>query len=202
MRRSTQSSSFWPESNPLPWSAFSQANLDKVNRFFLLISPPQAVIEYAFYLKRLIQNTIGHAYDGAYSIAHISLHQYPDFHNESLLYSYREKIARIKPFNIHIKDFSLFKNNGTICLDVVNKFDIEDLAEQVFNKHITPHMTLAANLNAEESDIVWRLLKNFSFSCAFKCDHVTTLRSISGRWNNHLDFPLKGMPLRSKLNLY
>jgi 2'-5' RNA ligase len=198
MRRSTQPSSLWPASaqaNPtlMPRSVPSQT--DKINFFFLLISPPQAVIEYVFYLKRLIQNAIGHSYDGAYSIAHISLHQYQDFHNESLLYSYGEKIACVEPFNINIKDFSLFKNNGTIYLDVVRKFNIQELAEQVFNKHITPHMTLAANLNAEECDIVWHLLKNFSYRYSFQCDHITTLRSVNGRWNNHLDFPLKGTML-------
>ncbi len=160
------------------------------NSFFLVLSPPQDIISDVFDLKRLVWNCIGHAYDGAHSTAHLSLLQYEDPHNESLLYTISDRISSVRSFNVRIKNFGFFKNNGTIFLEPVNKLEICELHEKLTGGSIYPHITIARNLNSKDFDLAWKALKDFSYSNSFTCDCVTVLKWMGRKWQSHINLPL------------
>lgn len=160
------------------------------NLFFLLISPPQDIIGDVHSFKRQVWDCIGHYYDSAHSTAHLSLLQYEDHHNESLLYHFSERIATIKPFNIHLKGFRFFKSNGTIFLEPVNKVEIYELHERLTGKLMEPHITIARNLDAKDFDLAWKRLKNLSYTNSFTCHCITVLKRMESQWQLHSDLPL------------
>lgn len=166
------------------------------NLFFLLISPPQDIIRDVYAFKRQLWNCIGHYYDSAHSAAHLSLLQYEDRHNESLLYHFSERISGIKPFNIHLKNFSFFKSNGTIFLEPVNKVEIYELHEKLTGDLIEPHITIARNLDPKDFDLAWKRFKNLSYTNSFTCHCITVLKRMEGQWQLHSDLPLS--PLRQR----
>lgn len=159
------------------------------NFFFLLISPSVEVIEYVAYLKTFVREKIGHPFDSLHSIAHLTLLQYQDFHNESRLYVFSERIAKIKSFTVYVKDFGIFMNNGTIYLDAF-ALELEELAAQLTNRSIRPHITIAKNLNHHDASLALGALRNFGFTSSFQCASVTVLKRISDRWQPHVDLPL------------
>lgn len=160
------------------------------NLFFLLLSPPQDIIRDVFFFKRQVWNCIGHYYDGAHSTAHLSLLQYEDHHNESLLYTISDRISRLKPFTIRIKNFDFFENSGTIFLEPVNKPDICELHEKLTPSPIRPHITIARNLNPKDFHLARKAFKNLSHSNAFTCDCVTVLKWMENKWQTHINLPL------------
>jgi 2'-5' RNA ligase len=160
------------------------------NLFFLLLSPTQDIISDVFFLKRQVWNCIGHSYDGAHSTAHLSLLQYEDPHNESQLYTISERISSVKSFNVRIKNFGFFKNNGTIFLEPVNKLEICELHEKLAGGSIYPHITIARNLNPKDFDLAWKALKDLSYSNSFTCDCVTVLKWMGRKWQSHINLPL------------
>jgi len=160
------------------------------NLFFLLVSPSEDIISDVFFLKRRIWNCIGHPYDGAHSTAHLSLLQYEDRHNESLLYTISDRISSVKSFNVRIKNFGFFKNNGTIFLEPVNKLEICELSERLTGQSIFPHITIARNLNPKDFDLAWKTLKDLSYNNAFTCDCVTVLKWMGRKWQSHMNLPL------------
>ena len=159
------------------------------NLFFLLVSPPPNVAEDVSYFKEQASKCIGHSYKSRHSKAHLTLHQYEDFHNESLLYNYRDAISSIKSFTINIKDFGFFKNNGTIFLNPYAP-DLDELSVRL-GRSITPHITIARNLNPKDFDLVWSYFKNLSYSNFFPCKSVTVLKWINTKWNFHTNLLLK-----------
>lgn len=160
------------------------------NFFFLLISPPEEVIQYVFSLKRLVSKKIGRAYRRAHSTAHITLRQFRDFHNESLLYSFSETISRFKSFSIHIKNFDFFKQNGTIFLNPYSP-DLYDLSEALNGHVIRPHITIASGLPSGDFNHSWEILNDRPYSIFFKCEYVTVLKEINGRWQFHMKLMLR-----------
>jgi 2'-5' RNA ligase len=160
------------------------------NFFFLLISPPPEVIDYVFYLKQLIARKIGHAYRSVHSTAHITLRQYYDFHNESLLYTFSERISQIKSFDIGIKNFDIFKENRTIFLNPYST-DLYDLSERINGHVIRPHITLATGLTLRDFEYIFEILNNKLYSVFFRCEYVTVLKSINGRWRFHMKLMLR-----------
>ncbi|MBI1768637.1 MAG: 2'-5' RNA ligase family protein [Bacteroidetes bacterium] len=158
------------------------------NFFFLLVSPPPSILEDVSYFKNQVWKYIGHAYQSAHSKAHLTLLQYKDFHNESLLYTYHDAISRVKSFMINLKDFGFFKNNGTIFLKPYAP-DLDELTRSLGHS-ITPHITIARNLKPIDFDVAWSVLKNLSYSNSFKCDCITVLKRINNKWQPHLDLPL------------
>jgi 2'-5' RNA ligase len=156
------------------------------NLFFLLVSPSEDIISDVFFLKRRVWNCIGHSYDGAHSTAHLSLLQYEDTHNESLLYTLSDRISSIKSFTIRIKNFGFFKSNGTIFLEPVNKLDIRELHEKLTGGSVYPHITIARNLSPKDFDLAWKALKDVSYSKAFTCNCVTVLKWMGRKWQSHI----------------
>ena len=159
------------------------------NFFFLLLSPPTAVIEYVAYLKRLVEKKIGHSFESLHSIAHLTLLQYHDFHNESLLYVFNERISKISSFTVYVKDFGIFINNGTVYLNAF-ALELDDLVKQLADRSIRPHITIAKNLSPRDANLAWSMLQNFRYADSFKCECVTVLKRISDRWQPHLNLPL------------
>ena len=160
------------------------------NSFFVLLSPTQEIISDVFFFKRLIWNTIGHSYDGVHSTAHLSLLQYEDPHNESLLYTISDKISSFKSFNVRIKNFDFFESNGTIFLDPFNKLDICELRETLVGGSFYPHITIARNLNPKDFNLAWKALKDLPYDKAFTCYCVTVLKWIERKWQSHINLPL------------
>jgi 2'-5' RNA ligase len=159
------------------------------NFFFLLLSPPIEVIDYVAELKQLVCKTLGHSFDSLHSIAHLTLLQYYDFHNESLLYVFNERISKFKSFTVYVKDFDIFMNNGTVYLNAF-ALELDSLAKQLTDRSFKPHITIAKNLSPRDTNLAWGLLKNFRYTNSFKCEYVTVLKRVSDRWQPHLDLPL------------
>lgn len=159
------------------------------NFFFLLISPPDEIIEYVAYLKQLVKEKIGHSFESLHSIAHLTLLQYYDFHNESLLYTFSDRISGIRSFSIQLKDFGRFNDNGTIYLAPFASA-LYDLALQVTGQPFTPHITIAKNLKPHDAHLVWKMLEGFSYSNSFLCEEVKVLKRVHNRWQPHIDLPL------------
>ena len=159
------------------------------NLFFLLLSPSSDIANDVSYYKEQAWRRIGHSYESLHSKAHLTLRQYYDFHNESLLYTYSDVISCIKSFTINIKDFGFFKNNGTIFLNPYAP-DLNELSTGL-GLSIAPHITIARNLNPRDFDLLWNHFKDLSYSNSFKCDHVTVLKWINTKWNFHADLLLK-----------
>lgn len=159
------------------------------NFFFLLISPPDEVIEYVAYLKQLVAKKIGHSFESIHSLAHLTLLQYYDFHNESLLYTFKDRISKIRSFSIQLKGFGRFKESGTIYLAPFAP-DLYDLGWQVTGRPFAPHITIAKNLKPHDSHLVWKMLEGFKYSNFFVCEEVKVLKRVHDRWQSHLDLPL------------
>ena len=157
------------------------------NLFFLLISPTDSVVEYVSSLKKFVRATIGHEFDSFNSKAHLTLFQYFDFHNESKLYSFQERISDFKPFQIHIEGFKTFNNSRTIFLDIKFICEICALAERLGHSVRYPHITIAKNLPPKDFNLVWSELQKFWYKNEFLCDHVTVLKRINNRWAKHVE---------------
>ena len=157
------------------------------NFFFLLISPPNEVIEYVSFLKKFVRESIGHVFDSFYSKAHLTLFQYYDFHNESELYIFQERISRVEPFQIHIDGLKAFNNNRTIFLDIKFFHRVCGLVKRLDHTINYPHITIAKNLPPRDFDLVWPELQKFSYRNYFICDRITVLKRINNRWAEHSD---------------
>lgn len=157
--------------------------------FFLLLSPPTSIMEYVAHLKGLVREKLGHGYDSLHSKAHLTLLQYYDFHNESLLYFFSERISKFKSFTVYVKDFDIFPNNGTVYLNAF-ALELDNLAKQLTNRSFKPHITIAKNLESPDANLAWSLLRNLRYTNSFKCERITVLKRISDRWQPHLDLPL------------
>jgi 2'-5' RNA ligase len=160
------------------------------NLFFLLISPPEWVVEDVSFLKELVRRRIGRTYRSLHSKAHLTLRQYYDFHNESLLYSFSEKISHIGSFTIHLKDFGSFKNNGTIYLTPYAP-ELYDLSENLNGYTITPHITIARNLASREFNFAWKIFRDRHYSIFFRCEYITVLKWMNAGWQAHTKLMLK-----------
>lgn len=160
------------------------------NLFFLLISPPECVVQDVFFLKKLVRRRIGRAYRSLHSKAHLTLRQYYDFHNESLLYSFSEKISHIRAFTIHLKDFGSFKNNGTIYLTPYAP-ELYELSENLNGYTITPHITIARNLASREFNFAWKIFRDRHYSIFFRCEYITVLKWMNAGWQAHTKLMLK-----------
>lgn len=158
---------------------------------FLLIAPSDGVIECATSLKQHVRKLIGHTYESFYSKPHVTLFQYHDFHNDSQLYNYEERISCIKPFYVHVEGVKAFYNNRTIFLDLKYFHDVCTLVEQLGRSINHPHITIAKNLPPKDFDLALQDLQKFPYSNRFVCDHVTVLKWINTKWNFHTDLLLK-----------
>lgn len=158
------------------------------NFFFLLLSPPLDVIDYVAYLKQLVMEKIGHSFESRHSVAHMTLLQYHDFHNESLLYFFNERISKFKSFTVYVKDFDIFANNGTVYLNAF-ALELDELSRQLTGQSFKPHITIAKNLSPRDANLAWNVLRNLRYTNSFRCEHVTVLKRISDRWQPHLALP-------------
>lgn len=156
---------------------------------FLIISPSPSVSTYASFLKRGVRKVLGHTFESEFSKAHISLLKYRDPHIDNVLYHINSRLSTLKPFPIYIKDFDILYHgsNRTICLNVINKNSVRELAEKLTRREIRPHITIAKNLPVNAFNKVWPLIKNISYSDHFWCDHVTVLQRDSGSWRYYMD---------------
>src|SRR6478609_3876847 len=160
-----------------------------VNKFFAVISPHLSPMDYACYLKEDVKRILGHYYQSAFSLPHISLSQFLDFHTDSLLYELETMMARQSAFLISLRDFGVFRHgaNGSIVMNIDNQRPIGDFTENVWGYRITPQVTIARNLPPHDLDKAWTILKNIPYQYSFICDHITVLIRNHGRWEHYTD---------------
>jgi 2'-5' RNA ligase len=156
---------------------------------FVIISPPESILRDVFYLKRSIKEILGHTFEGEFAKAHVSLLKYRDPHNDNGLYLINNRLSAFKPFTLYIKDFDILHhgNNRSICFNIINKNPVRELAEALTGRDITPHITIAKNLTADDFDKVWSAIKGVTYSNHFWCDHLTVLKRSTGSWRHYMD---------------
>lgn len=159
------------------------------NFFFLLVSPSQKVIEDVAFFKGTVLEILGHPYRSLHSTAHLTLRQYYDFHNESELYTYSERVAQVKPFEVFIDGFGAFERNGTIYLNVTNTLNLSELSKKITGRAITPHITIARGLKSKDFGMVWPQFKERSYKYHFTCESISVLKRIDNRWRPHMELP-------------
>jgi 2'-5' RNA ligase len=142
------------------------------------------------HLKTVVKKIIGHSFESFHSIAHLTLFQYFDFHNESKLYEYEEIVSRVKQFEISLRNFNAFDRSGTIYLDIEKTDDVCYLAN-LLGHRITPHITIAKNLSKQDFDRAWNEFKKRTYSCRFICKDVKVLKRSSNKWVEHTYLPLR-----------
>jgi 2'-5' RNA ligase len=162
-----------------------------VNRFFFTITPPQPVQIFVSSLKRNVRKAIGHGFQDEFSTAHISLFKYTG-KTESILYDADQLLAALLPFEIHVKGLGVFKygDNRSIYLQIEYKAPIADLAIVLGGEEITPHITIARNLDPDDFAKAWESLQSISHSSYFKCNNITVLKREPNRWNRYLELPV------------
>lgn len=156
---------------------------------FVIISPPEPISQDVFYLKKSIEEVLGHTFEGTFAKAHISLLKYRDPHTDNELYHINGRLSALKPFTLYIKDFDILHhgNTHTICLNVVNKNPVRELAEKLTGRDIRPQITVAKNLSETDFNKVWPVIKGITYSNHFRCDHITVLKRNSGPWRHYMD---------------
>jgi len=162
-----------------------------MNEFLIVASPPPPIMMYVSDCKQEIKKAIGHSYLSIFSKAHISLRTFIDYHTDSLLHLINPAVAKQRPFRVHVKDFGIFHHgvNRTIYLNTGPESFFYDLTDALRGKKITPHITIARNLEPCDFQKAWPSLKDFSFSYDFICDRITVLKRIQGRWAFYLELP-------------
>ncbi len=156
---------------------------------FVIISPPESILQDVFYLKRSIREILGHTFESEFSKAHVSLLKYRDPHTDNELYQINNRLSSLKPFTLYIKDFDILHHgsNRSICFNVINKNPVRELAEMISGRDITPHIPIAKNLTADDFEKVWSAIKRVTYSNHFRCDHLTVLKRSSGPWRHYMD---------------
>lgn len=159
---------------------------------FFIIAPPRHIKSDVSVLKDDVQYLIGREFEDRYSIAHISLFKFINQRHFPDIIEHVESIAaHFKPFNIFIKNLITFHHGSyrTICLDIVNKYNICDIFEKTVKEdvHYKPHITIARKLAAEDFLKAWPYLKDFPYSQHFLCDRITVLARSENRWIHYKD---------------
>jgi hypothetical protein len=165
-----------------------------VYEFLLLLSPAKRVTRFVARQKNLLYKEIGY-FDSVHSLAHITLTNYIDYHNDSRLYDIELLIVEFSSFELCTNGFQVFHQglNRTIYLDIVQKNPVRDIAEKLNKKNITPHITIAKNLTPDVFGKAWELLKTEVFCDYFQCWYVTVLKRplYSNSWINYMQLDLR-----------
>ena len=158
---------------------------------FVIISPPESILRDISYLKKSIAEVLDSNYEGRFSKAHISLLKYRDLHIDNELYNINNRLTKLRPFTLYIKDFDILHHGDhrSICLNVINKNPVMELAELLTGREIHPHITIAKNLSPADFNKVWSAIKRVTYSTHFRCDHITVLKRNSGPWRHYMDLP-------------
>lgn len=162
----------------------------ETNIYMVVIAPSDKAIEDAIEFKEMAQDRLGRSFPSRKSFPHLTLHLCQDFHNESKLYKFEEIISLIKPFNIYIDGFGMFKSNGTIFLRPVFDENIRSLSEQLGGERITPHITIARNLTPWDRDFLWKFFEERRYFLEFACKSVSVLKRVNGHWKKHIELYL------------
>ncbi len=144
-------------------------------------------------MKRLVRTTIGRPFEAECSIGHISLHKDEGMDTTEILDTIAARLADMHPFEIHMRNFSAFKNSKTIYLDVINKGCIPDVFETITRLPYegVPHVTLAKNLAKQDFERAWNILNQQTFNTSFTCDRIKVLKKSTRRWLHYTDLRLK-----------
>ena len=147
---------------------------------FLLIAPPTLIAKDVSFFKQRFRRILGHSYESEFSEAHISLFKYHDEHCDN------------KPFTIYINGFYVLHHgeNRTICLNIINKNSVSELMKKLTGQESLPYITLAKNLNKEDFNKLWPVIRNTKYVNSFKCESITVLREHDGAWTYYTDLPL------------
>jgi hypothetical protein len=160
---------------------------------FLLIAPPTLIAKDVSFFKQRFRRILGHSYESEFSKAHISLFKYHDEHCDNTLYHIVDDVLLgFKPFTIYINGFYVLHHgeNRTICLNIINKNSVSELMKKLTGQESLPYITLAKNLNKEDFNKLWPVIRNTKYVNSFKCESITVLREHDGAWTYYTDLPL------------
>ncbi len=160
---------------------------------FFIISPPADILKQISGMKKLVRTAIGRPFDGECSIGHISLHKSGDTYVDAALDEIHTRLSKLRPFDIQINNFNVFRNSKTIFLDVINKGPIHRVFENITSLQYdgVPHVTVAKNLCKPDFERAWKVLNQNPYSTVFNCDRVKVLRRSKRRWLHHTDIYFK-----------
>ncbi len=163
-----------------------------INHHFFTIIPSSPIQVFVSNLKKQVRSIIGHEFQSEFSKAHISLFQYNENHTDDFLYDVDWLLSALLPLDIYVNGLGIFKHgtNKTIYLQIEYKTPVADLAKALGGKSITPHISIARNLDADDFDKAWRHLQSISYRNYFRCSSVTMLKREHHRWNRYLELPL------------
>lgn len=167
-----------------------------VQELFFIIAPPPHIMSDVSVLKDDVHYLTGKTLKDRYSKAYISLFKYADEHIDDMLRHVESKAAAFKPFNVFIKNFSVFyqASGRTVYMDIINKYPIREIFEKLIREdaEFTPHITIARNLSVEDFMKAWPYLDNLPYSQHFTCDRITVLARGEKHWVHYKDILFGG----------
>lgn len=166
-----------------------------VDDLLFIIAPPPHIKSDVAVLKDDVQYLVGHTLPDRFTPAHITLFRYADVHGKDMLDLIQKKASTLQPFNIFLKDFGVARQgeHRTIYLDIVNKYPIRELFEQLVKEDSTyvPTLPVARDLSSEDFLKCWPYLQGLKYSNQhFLCDRITVLQRQGKRWQHLTDIPL------------
>jgi hypothetical protein len=166
----------------------------KTSLWFVIMTPRHIRSDVAV-LREDIHYLIGHSFIGRHAPPVISLFRYEGYHANDLLNFVKNRMEGCEPFNVFIKNLGYCPNgNGRMLfLDIVNRFSIMELTEQLIGEthHIFPHIPLATNLPEDDFLKCWNELKDLPYSQHFPCIEITVLVREGRIWQKHCAFTLE-----------
>lgn len=156
--------------------------------YFLLISPPPALIEKVRAMKKKLHKVVPIGEDNLHAIAHISLLKLPMRENDELVTGkVRRALTNLRSFTIRLNGAEAFTHgraSRSLVLRISNPEPVNILHAWISSefgnrKGITPHLTIAKKIPAKNFAKV--PVQDFNRYDSFLCDSVTVLKKTGGQ---------------------
>jgi 2'-5' RNA ligase len=161
------------------------------NLFLVVLDLPEKLKKDTMYFKKMAEDTLKHSYPSRYSVPHVTVDHFEDFHNESKLYDRQDIIVHTKPFKIFVDGFQVFESSGTIYLRPVFDNELRTLCKQLSGGTTTPHITIARNLPSKDRDKLWDIFQKLQYRHEFICESIIVLKRMNGHWQKHMEIKLQ-----------
>ncbi len=158
-----------------------------VSTLWFTILPPPHICSDVSVIRDDIRYLIGHGFEGQRSLPVISLFRYNGNYATDLVDIIERRARLAKPFNIFLKDFGYLQqdNNHTIYLDVVNRFAVTELIQQLTGEapELNPCIPVAHKLPEIDFMKCWPYLKSLNYGNQhFPCIGLVVFIKEKGRW--------------------
>lgn len=167
--------------------------------YFLLISPPPALIEKIRAMKKKLHKIVPVGEENLHSIAHISILKLRMRENDDLVTGkVRRALTNLHSFTIRLNGAEVFTHgraSRSLVLRISNPEPVSILHAWISSefgnrKGITPHLTIAKKIPAKNFAKV--PVQDFNRYDTFECDGITILKKTEGqeRYSSLLRIPL------------